>query len=117
MTDHILSRRSFGLSVVELGLAGSARVSSLSEGSQAPPDPVVVVLPEMLPKPGLILVSDQQLLDLQDPDKRVDISLSASEQITTLRQMCQQTKAVRGKRIVLAFDEFWEQYRPGQRGK
>ena len=29
-----------------------------------------------MPKGGIILVSDQQLEDLQDPDKEVDLSLS-----------------------------------------
>ncbi len=120
MNEHPLSRRGFGLRIMELGLAGSAlsaRGQAWADDTHAPPDPVVTVPPEMRPKPGIILVSDQQLLDLQDPDKPVDISLSAAPQIVTLRQICQQAKAGRGQAIVLAFDEFWEQYRPGQKGK
>ena len=120
MNEHPVSRRTFGLRVVELGLAGSALSSSRlawADGPHAPPDPVVVVPPEMRPKPGLILISDQQLLDLQNPDKPVDISLTAAPQIVTLRQICEQAKAGRGHAVVLAFDEFWEQYRPGQKGK
>ena len=31
--------------------------------------------------------------------------------------MCQEAKAGRGQKVVIAFDEFWEQYRPGQKGK
>ncbi|MGC8639887.1 MAG: hypothetical protein ACP5XB_08445, partial [Isosphaeraceae bacterium] len=120
MSEHPLSRRAFGLRIVELGAAGAALSSTglaWADGAPALPDPVVVVPPEMRPRPGFILVSDQQLLDLQDPDKPVDISLSASPRIVTLRQMCQQAKAGRGHTVVIAFDEFWEQYRPGQKGK
>jgi len=70
-----------------------------------------------LHKGGIILVSDQQLQDLQDPDKVVDLSLSNTPNPTTLRKICQQTKAAGGRTVILAFDEFWTQYRTGQGGK
>ncbi len=70
-----------------------------------------------LPKGGMILVSDQQLEDLQDPDKEVDLSLSTTPNITTLRKICEGTKASGGRTVILAFDEFWTQYRKGQGGK
>lgn len=70
-----------------------------------------------LPKGQIILVSDQQLKDLQDPDQTVDLSLSTTPQPTTLRKICEQTKAAGGHSVVLAFDEFWSQYRPGQGGR
>lgn len=70
-----------------------------------------------MPKGGIILVSDQQLQDLQDPDKEIDLSLSSTPNRTTLRKICQQTQASGGRTIILAFDEFWSQYRPGQAGK
>src|SRR5262249_41705898 len=120
MHEYPLSRRAFGLGIVELGVASSALSAPGWAGvddARVPPDPVVVVPSEMRPKPGMILISDQQLIDLQDPDKPVDISLSASPQVVTLRQLCQQAKAGRAETLVLAFDEFWEQYRPGQKGQ
>ena len=70
-----------------------------------------------LPKGGIILVSDQQLEDLQDPDKELDLSLSPAPNVTTLRKICEGTKASGGRTIILAFDEFWSQYRKGQGGK
>jgi hypothetical protein len=70
-----------------------------------------------LPKPSIILVSDQQLEDLQDPDKEVDLSLSSTPNLSSLRKMCEQAKAQGARTIILAFDEFWSQYRKGQGGK
>jgi hypothetical protein len=70
-----------------------------------------------LPKGGIILVSDQQLEDLQDPDKEVDLSLSKTPNLTTLRKVCEGAKAQGARTVILAFDEFWSQYRKGQGGK
>jgi hypothetical protein len=70
-----------------------------------------------LPKGGIILVSDQQLEDLQDPDKEVDLSLSKTPNLTTLRKICEGAKAQGARTVILAFDEFWSQYRQGQGGK
>ena len=70
-----------------------------------------------LPKGSIILVSDQQLEDLQDPDKEVDLSLSTTPHITTLRKICEGAKAQGSRTVILAFDEFWSQYRKGQGGK
>ncbi len=70
-----------------------------------------------LPKASIILVSDQQLEDLQDPDREVDLSLSTSPNITTLRKVCERAKAQGSRTVILAFDEFWSQYRKGQGGK
>ncbi|MBL9138954.1 MAG: hypothetical protein JNK85_24005 [Verrucomicrobiales bacterium] len=70
-----------------------------------------------LPKASIILVSDQQLEDLTDPDREVDLSLSATPNRTTLRKFCQSQKAAGVRTVIVAFDEFWSQYRPGQGGK
>jgi hypothetical protein len=70
-----------------------------------------------LPKSAIILVSDQQLEDLQDPDKEVDLSVSSTPNLTTLRKLCQRAQAQGARTIILAFDEFWSQYRKGQGGK
>lgn len=118
MNQRRMSRRMFGRGMVGLGLTGTAlgRASASLTGPASPPDPLVFVSSEMKPKPSLILITDQQLLDLQDPDKPVDISLGATPRVVTLRQVCQQAKAGRGETVVLAFDAFWEQYRTGQKG-
>jgi hypothetical protein len=70
-----------------------------------------------LPKGGIILVSDQQLEDLQDPDKEVDLSVSSTPNLTTLRKLCQGARSQGARTMILAFDEFWSQYRKGQGGK
>lgn len=70
-----------------------------------------------LPRGAIILVSDQQLEDLTDPDKEVDLSLSATPDRTTLRRRCEQHQAQGARTMILAFDEFWSQYRAGQGGK
>ena len=87
---------------------------------KAAPDPVLKfegAWSFQLPKSSIILVSDQQLEDLQDPDREIDLSLSATPYRTTLRKLCQQAKDSGAKTVILAFDEFWSQYRPGQGGK
>ena len=70
-----------------------------------------------LPKSWIILVSDQQLEDLQDPDREVDLSMSSTPHLTTLRKVCEEAKARGARTLILAFDEFWTQYRKGQGGK
>jgi hypothetical protein len=71
----------------------------------------------LLPKASIILVSDQQLEDLQEPDKPVDLSLSSTPNVTTLRKICEGAKAQGARTLILAFDEFWTQYRPELKGK
>src|SRR5208337_2795683 len=71
----------------------------------------------MIPKSAIILVSDQQLEDLQDPDKEVDLSVSSAPNATSLRKVCEQAKAQGARTVILAFEEFWSQYRKGQGGK
>lgn len=63
----------------------------------------------LLPKPGIILVSDQQLEDLQDPDQQVDLSLSDKPDVRTLRQICENARSQGARTLILAFDEFWTQ--------
>ena len=118
------SRREFLQHLGGLGIAASAAPlfagKVLAEEKAALPDPAL-----KFPGPwqfqihrgGIILVSDQQLEDLQDPDKIVDLSLSKTPNPTTLRKICEQTKAAGGRTVILAFDEFFTQYRAGQGGK
>jgi len=118
--DH-LTRREFVSRLAQLGVTCSFATAAASapgaDESTAAPDPVLRVPDHQRPKGSLILVSDQQLEDLQDPDKEVDLSLSQTPYLTTLRKICEQTRAGGGKTVILSFDAFWEQYRPGQKGK
>ena len=126
MTNSIFSesRRAFLQRLGSLGIACSSvplfAGKALADGETALPDPALKFPGPWqfgLPKGGIILVSDQQLDDLQDPDKPVDLSLSKTPDVKTLRQICAQTKASGGRTVALAFDEFWTQYRAGQGGK
>jgi len=71
----------------------------------------------MAPKSAIILVSDEQLEDLQEPDKEVDLSVSSTPNMSTLRKICEAAKAQGVRTVILAFDEFWSQYRKGQGGR
>jgi hypothetical protein len=62
-------------------------------------------------KQGIILVNDQQLDDLTDPDKQVDLSLTGEPRVETLRQICERAKAHGQRTIIFAFDHFFNQYR------
>jgi len=124
LTRH-LSRRCFFERLSELGVVvtGAALLGQRAIGQSARevPDGPVVLFPGpwqfQLPKGGIILVSDQQLDDLTDPDKKVDLSLGSTPNRTTLREICEQQQAAGARTVILAFDEFWSQYRPGQGGK
>jgi len=71
----------------------------------------------MLHKPHIILVSDEQLEALSDPDARVDLSLTFEKREQSLREVCEQAQAAGHHTLILAFDHFFSQYRPGQHGK
>lgn len=119
--DH--SRRDFLRRVGGLGIAVSAlpmggRMFG-AESAELPGTALTFPGPWQfrLPKAGIILVSDQQLEDLQDPDKEVDLSMSSAPSLTTLRKICEGAKAQGARTVILAFDEFWSQYRKGQGGR
>lgn len=62
----------------------------------------------------IILVSDQELRDLSDPDKVLDLSLTFDKHTASLRQICERAQAAGQRTLILAFDHFFSQYRPGQ---
>lgn len=70
-----------------------------------------------LPKDHIILVSDEQLEALSDPDKAVDLSLTFDKREESLRQVCERAQASGARTLILAFDHFFSQYREGQKGK
>lgn len=66
-----------------------------------------------LGKPHIILVNDQQLDDLTDPDKLVDLSLTGEPRMESLRQICERSQQAGNRTLIFAFDHFWNQYRGG----
>jgi hypothetical protein len=117
------SRRAFLRRLAGLGITVSALPSGWrafgAEPSKLPEQALSFPGPWAfsLPKSWIILVSDQQLEDLQDPEREVDLSVSSTPQLTTLRKLCEGAKAQGARTVILAFDEFWTQYRKGQGGK
>lgn len=59
----------------------------------------------------VILTSDQQLNDLTDPDKKIDNSLGYDSRLESLRDVCKRGKSYGSKELIVAFDEFFRQYR------
>lgn len=116
-----LSRRVFLARLGQLGITVGVAETLLPSAAIANGDRAVVGFPGpwqfQLPKGAIILVSDQQLEDLTDPHREVDLSLSATPNKTTLRRLCAEHAARGARTIILAFDEFWSQYRAGQGGQ
>jgi hypothetical protein len=67
-----------------------------------------------LGKAGVILVSDQDLEDLCDPDKAVNLSVTFDHVEKSLRQVCEEAEPGGARTLIVAFDHFFAQYRPGQ---
>jgi len=63
---------------------------------------------------SIILVTDAELEALADPDKAINLSLGRTPQERSLRQVCEAARAAGLRTLVIAFDHFFAQYRPGQ---
>jgi len=61
---------------------------------------------------GIILTSDQQLRDLMDPDKKIDVSTGFTHVEKSLREICEESQKRGDHNLTVAFDEFFRQYRP-----
>ncbi|SOE23192.1 hypothetical protein SAMN06298216_3586 [Spirosomataceae bacterium TFI 002] len=59
----------------------------------------------------IILTSDQQLTDLTDPDKKIDMSTGFTKRYVSLRDVCEEAKENGDHILTIAFDEFFRQYR------
>ena len=70
----------------------------------------------LLGKSGIILVSDREMEALSDPDKPLNLSLTFEKREESLRQVCERAKAAGHRTLIVAFDHFFSQYRPGQAG-
>ncbi len=65
-------------------------------------------------KAQLILVSDQDLINLADPDRQIDLSLTYERRVESLRQVCERAQSRGQRTLIVAYDHFFGQYRPGQ---
>jgi hypothetical protein len=59
----------------------------------------------------IILTSDRQLNDLLDPEKKIDLSLGIEKRFASLREVCESARKSGEKTLIIAFDEFFRQYR------
>ena len=67
-----------------------------------------------LPHAGIILVSDQELVEMaNDPDKVLNLATGFEPRETSLRQVCEQAGKRGVRTLKFAFDHFFQQYRPG----
>lgn len=70
-----------------------------------------------LGRPHIILVSDEELEFLSDPDKVFNMTTGRNPHEDSLRSICERAQAAGHPTLVIAFDHFFSQYRPGQEGK
>lgn len=68
----------------------------------------------MLGRAGIILVSDEELDRLGDPDTVINLSCTFDKVEKSLRQVCEEAQAGGTRTLIIAFDHFFKQYRPGQ---
>ena len=69
-----------------------------------------------LGKSVIILVSDKELKSLDNPNTVLNLSLGFQKEEGSLRSVCEKAKAAGHHTLILAFDHFFSQYRPGQEG-
>lgn len=67
-----------------------------------------------LGKTHIILVSDEELEALSDPDKKINLALTHDPVERSLREVCEEAQSRGARTLILAFDHFFSQYRPGQ---
>ncbi len=71
----------------------------------------------MIPKSGIILVNDEQLEALANPDTPVNLSLTFDKHEESLRQICERAQSAGQRTLIVAFDHFFAQYRTGEPDK
>ena len=68
-----------------------------------------------LPRAGIILVADQELETLaNDPDEAINLATTFTPRKESLRQVCERAQQRGVRTLIVAFDHFFRQYRPGQ---
>jgi hypothetical protein len=71
----------------------------------------------MIPRSHIILVNDEQLEALANPDTPVNLSLTFDKREESLRQICERAQAAGQRTLIMAFDHFFAQYRPSEGDK
>ncbi len=67
-----------------------------------------------IPHVGIILVTDQELVDLaNEPDKVLNLATGFHPYEKSLRQICEEAQGRGARTLMIAFDHFFQQYRPG----
>ena len=72
---------------------------------------IIVVSVLQVQSATIILTSDQQLNDLLNPDKKIDMSTGFTKRFASLREVCENAKKQNDHILTIAFDEFFRQYR------
>jgi hypothetical protein len=68
-----------------------------------------------LPRAHIILVTDEELETLANhPDQEINLATTFNKRVESLRQICQRAQKRGTRTLILAFDHFFAQYRPGQ---
>ncbi len=68
-----------------------------------------------MPRGHIILVSDQELETLaENPDQKLNLATSFQPREESLREICERARQRDQRTLVVAFDHFFRQYRPGQ---
>jgi hypothetical protein len=111
------------LSVIALALISTKIVSAQTAPDSGVPENVyrgeLLTYPGpwgfQIPRSGIILVRDDELETLaSDPDKVINLSTGRTPENQSLRQICERAQARGERTLILAFDHFFKQYRPGQ---
>lgn len=109
---------------IGLGMASEARAAD-GEGPEVMQVSDNVFEGELVRYPGpwqfqvgrssIILVRDDELRTIaNNPDQVMDLSMTFDKREASLRQICEQAQARGDRTLIVAFDHFFAQYRPGQ---
>lgn len=63
---------------------------------------------------GIVLVRDEELDALADPDRVIDLSVTFDKREGSLRQVCERAQKAGHRTLKVFFDHFFRQYRAGQ---
>lgn len=68
-----------------------------------------------IPRVSIILTSDHDLEVISsDPDQKIDMSVTFDKDVSSLRQKCEAAQKMGARTLIVSFDHFFKQYRPGQ---
>ena len=116
-----MKRLSFASLIVIVNFAGLAQ----TEPAMTTSVPENLYRGELVSYPGpwsfqlgracIILVGDEELETLaSEPEKPINMSLTFDLVEKSLKQVCEEAKATGARTLIVAFDHFFVQYRPGQ---